>query len=57
MPVREEFAVEGLDEPISHCTDAVRYGDLRFVSGVAPLDEKSCLVDEDNLSHGRARLF
>ena len=33
---REEFRVEGLNEPISHYTDAVRFGDLLFVSGIAP---------------------
>jgi 2-iminobutanoate/2-iminopropanoate deaminase len=44
LSVREEFRVEGLAEPLSHYTDAVRYGDLLFVSGVAPLDEKSRLV-------------
>ena len=30
---REEFRIEGLNEPISHYTDAVRFGDLLFVSG------------------------
>lgn len=41
---REEFRVAGLHEPISHYTDAVRFGDLLFVSGVAPLDERLQLV-------------
>jgi 2-iminobutanoate/2-iminopropanoate deaminase len=35
---RQEFRVRDLSEPISHYTDAVRFGDLLFVSGVAPLD-------------------
>ena len=30
---REEFDVDGLPVPISHYTDAVRWGDLLFVSG------------------------
>ena len=30
---REEFRVTGLPEPLSHYTDAVRWGDLVFVSG------------------------
>lgn len=34
---RREFRVRGLAEPISHYTDAVRYGDLLFISGVAPM--------------------
>jgi 2-iminobutanoate/2-iminopropanoate deaminase len=49
LSVREEFRVEGLPEPISHYTDAVRHGDLLFVSGVAPLDEQSRLVGEDDV--------
>jgi reactive intermediate/imine deaminase len=35
---REEIRVDGLSEPISHYTDAVRFGDVLFVSGVAPFD-------------------
>lgn len=44
---REEFRVETLHEPVSHYTDAVRWGDLLFVSGVSPLDTNSCVVSED----------
>jgi enamine deaminase RidA (YjgF/YER057c/UK114 family) len=36
--MRREYRVAGLSEPISHYTDAVRFGDLLFVSGVAPFD-------------------
>jgi reactive intermediate/imine deaminase len=36
---RQEFRVDGLAEPISHYTDAVRFRDLLFICGVAPLDE------------------
>ena len=57
MPVREELRVEGLAEPISHYTDAVRYGDLLFVSGVAPIDEKSCLVGEGNVVAQARQVF
>ncbi len=41
---REEYRVEGLGEPISHYTDAVRAGDLLFVSGVVPVDVHGALV-------------
>ncbi len=41
---REEYRVEGLGEPISHYTDAVRAGDLLFVSGVVPVDADGGLV-------------
>ena len=44
MATREELRVKGLNEPISHSTDAVRFGNLLFVSGVAPLDEAGKLV-------------
>jgi 2-iminobutanoate/2-iminopropanoate deaminase len=57
MAVREEFRVEGLAEPISHYTDAVRYGDLLFVSGVAPLDEKSHLVGDDDVAAQARQVF
>lgn len=38
MATRQEIRVEGAAEPISHYTDAVRFGDLLFVSGVAAFD-------------------
>jgi 2-iminobutanoate/2-iminopropanoate deaminase len=47
MATREEFRVKGLNEPISHYTDAVRFGNLLFLSGVAPLDESGKLVSSD----------
>lgn len=47
---REEFRVEGLNEPISHYTDAVRFGDLLFISGLAPVDEDTNLVGGDDVA-------
>jgi 2-iminobutanoate/2-iminopropanoate deaminase len=44
MSDREEIRVPGLAEPISHYTDAVRTGDLLFVSGVVPVDGAGTLV-------------
>jgi 2-iminobutanoate/2-iminopropanoate deaminase len=41
---REEIRVDGLAEPISHYTDAVRAGDLLFVSGCVPVDAAGALV-------------
>ena len=38
MAKREEFRVAGLNEPISHYTDVVRFDNLAFISGMAPLD-------------------
>jgi 2-iminobutanoate/2-iminopropanoate deaminase len=57
LSVREEFRVEGLAEPLSHYTDAVRYGDLLFVSGVAPLDEKSRLVGNGDVVAQARQVF
>jgi 2-iminobutanoate/2-iminopropanoate deaminase len=44
---RQEFRVRGLCEPISHYTDAVRFGDMLFVSGVAPLDANGSVPTSD----------
>jgi reactive intermediate/imine deaminase len=44
MTEREEIRVAGLSEPISHYTDAVRFGDLLFVSGAAPFDAEGNVV-------------
>ncbi len=47
---RVEYRVPGQSEPISHYTDAVRYNDLLFISGVAPLDGDSNLVGGDDVA-------
>ncbi len=46
--MRQEFRVEELSEPISHYTDAVRFGDLLFISGVAPVDAEAKVVGGDD---------
>ena len=53
MPKREEFMVEGLMPPISHYCDAVRWGDLLFVSGVAPVDAQGKVVSDDPAAQTR----
>jgi 2-iminobutanoate/2-iminopropanoate deaminase len=50
---RKEFRVEGLAEPLSHYTDAVRAGGLLFVSGIVPVDEQGRLVGEDAAAQAR----
>ena len=45
---REEFRVAGLGEPISHYTDAVRHGNLLFISGCGPFDEENRIVGGDD---------
>jgi 2-iminobutanoate/2-iminopropanoate deaminase len=46
---REEIRVAGLAEPISHFTDAVRAGNLLFVSGFVPVDGDGRLVGGDDV--------
>jgi len=46
---RVEYRVAGQAEPISHYTDAVRAGDLLFVSGVVPVDADRRLVGGDDV--------
>src|SRR5258708_18913310 len=55
--MRQEFRVEGLNEPVSHYTDAVRWGDLLFISGLAPLDQKSRLVGGDDVAKQTRQIF
>ena len=53
MATREELRVQGLNEPISHYTDAVRFGNVLFISGVAPLDDSGKLVGSDVVAQTR----
>ena len=55
--MRQEIRVEGLNPPISHYTDAVRYGDLLFISGVGPLDDKLNLVGGDDVVAQARQVF
>jgi 2-iminobutanoate/2-iminopropanoate deaminase len=50
---RTEIRVPGLAEPISHYTDAVRAGDLLFVSGCVPVDGEGRLVEGDVIAQTR----
>ena len=52
---REEYRVEALAGPISHYTDAVRAGDLLFVSGIVAVDANGDLVGGDDVG-AQARL-
>jgi 2-iminobutanoate/2-iminopropanoate deaminase len=53
MSERRELRVAGLPEPISHYTDAVRVGDLLFVSGCVPVDADGNLVAGDVVAQAR----
>ena len=49
MSGREEIRVPELAEPLSHFTDAVRAGNLLFVSGFVPVDGEGRLVGGDDV--------
>lgn len=57
MADREEIRVPELGEPISHYTDAVRAGDLLFVSGVVPTDAAGNVVGGDDVAAQARRVF
>ncbi len=54
---REEFRVAGQAEPISHYTDAVRAGELLFVSGCVPVDGDGRLVGGDDVVEQARQVF
>ena len=54
---REEYRVEGMAEPISHYTDAVRAGNLLFVSGIVPIDADGKLVGEGDVTEQVRQVF
>ena len=41
---RQEFRIDGLSAPLSHYTDAVRFGDILFVSGLTAHNGEGKLV-------------
>ena len=54
---REEYRVDGLAEPISHYTDAVRAGELLFVSGIVAVDENGALVGGEDVVAQTRQVF
>jgi reactive intermediate/imine deaminase len=54
---RREFRVVGQAEPISHFTDAVQAGELLFVSGIVPVDERRELVGGDDVVAQARKVF
>jgi reactive intermediate/imine deaminase len=53
MSEREEIRVPELAEPISHYTDAVRAGNLLFISGCVPIDGDGNLAPGDIVAQAR----
>lgn len=46
---REEINVSGLAPALSHYADAVRFGDILFVSGVVALDQDQNIIGKDDV--------
>ena len=57
MSDRQEYRVDGLPEPFSHYTDAVRAGNLLFVSGCVALDSDGKLVGEGDVVAQARQVF
>jgi len=54
---RKEYRVAGQAEPLSHYTDAVRAGNLLFVSGCVPIDGEGRLVGGDDVVRQAEQVF
>lgn len=46
---RQEISVPGLNPPISHYCDAVKFGNMLFISGMAPLDADLNVIGGDDV--------
>src|SRR5436305_10098167 len=57
MSERKEYRVAGQAEPISYYTDAVRAGDLLFVSGCVPVDARGQLVGSEDVVAQARQVF
>lgn len=55
--MRQEFKVPGINPPVSHYTDAVRFGDLLFISGITALDEDMNLIGEGDAAVQAEQIF
>jgi reactive intermediate/imine deaminase len=56
-PKREEFSMPGLAPPVSHYCDAVRFGDLLFVSGMVGVDADGKVVGEGDAARQTRQIF
>ena len=55
--MKQEFLVEGLAPPISHYCDAVRFGNLLFISGIAPTDQDGQVVGGNDVAAQTRQVF
>jgi reactive intermediate/imine deaminase len=54
---RQEFKIDGLPSPLSHYTDAVRFGDMLFVSGLTAHDSEGKLVGGTDAAAQTRQIF
>lgn len=57
MTDRQEYTLAGLAPPISHYCDAVRFGDLLFISGMVGVDEQGRLVGGSDAARQTRQIF
>jgi 2-iminobutanoate/2-iminopropanoate deaminase len=55
--LRQEMLLPELGEPISHYAHAVRFGNLLFISGCAPVDEALRLMGGDDVGAQAAHVL
>ena len=55
--MREEIRLDELCPPISHYTDAVRFGNILFISGMAPLDQNQQVLGGDDVVEQARHVF
>ena len=55
--MRKEIRATGVNEPIGHYSDAVRFGNLLFISGIGPLDEKREIVGGSDCAAQTRQVF
>ncbi len=55
--MRQEIRAEALHPPIGHYADAVRFGDLLFLSGCGPTDERLEVVGGDDAGAQARQVF
>jgi 2-iminobutanoate/2-iminopropanoate deaminase len=54
---RQEYRVAGLAKPLSHYTDAVRFKDMLFISGLGAFDAAGNVVGADDVVEQTRQIF
>ncbi len=55
--MRKEIRIEGLGPPVSHYTDAVRFGNLLFISGMVSADGDGNVVAVGDVAGQTRKIF